>query len=268
MIKNDSKEQIIKQMYNTSLKDIGGLKDLSVLFKIIRLYFTDPNALDKSLNIHNEFDIRTERARKKVEWAIRISILQFSNQNHIDLIRNIFGANTPIQDKEISFYWHLALNDRLFRDISINVFSKAYYSGRAAISNDDIIAYLKEFIPKNADLQKNWSEETYYRIATKYLNLMSKLNFVSTGRIKSFKHIRPSSEAQILFLYIAQLFEPENGNILANKLLSLSFIPKEDFLNRLKRLSLKGYFNMNYTGSALNIELVHDYKGINDVLYN
>jgi len=50
--------------------------------------------------------------------------------------------------------------------------------------------------------------------------------------------------------------------------LPISFIPYEDIQDRLKKLSLKGLFNMNFNGVALNIELIHSYKGICDVLYN
>ena len=50
---------------------------------------------------------------------------------------------------------------------------------------------------------------------------------------------------------------------------NFGFIPSEkDSQDRLKTLSLKGFFNMNANGVALNIELIHSYKGICDVLYN
>ena len=35
---------------------------------------------------------------------------------------------------------------------------------------------------------------------------------------------------------------------------------------KLKKLSLKDYFNMDFNGVDLNIELTHSYKGICDVL--
>lgn len=97
---------------------------------------------------------------------------------------------------------------------------------------------------------------------------MSKLGFVSSGRIKTFIHVRPSSEAQVVFLYFAKLYSPNASNILTNELLPISFIPSEDIQERLKRLSLKGLFNMNFNGVALNIELIHSYKGVCDVLYS
>ncbi len=97
---------------------------------------------------------------------------------------------------------------------------------------------------------------------------MSKLGFVSSGRIKTFSHIRPSSEAQVVFLYFAKLYSPNASNILNNELLPIRFIPSDDFQERIKKLSLKGFFNMNFNGIALNIELIHSYKGVCDVLYN
>ena len=79
---------------------------------------------------------------------------------------------------------------------------------------------------------------------------------------------RLSAEALVLFLYFARLHQPFENNLLENKFLALCFVSKEDLKDRLKKLSLKGYFNMTFNGTALNIELVHSYKGICDALYN
>lgn len=271
MMKNNDNEEtnlIVSDVYDTTVKDIGGLKDYSLIFNIIEAYFQNSDLLDVRLNQQNEFDIRTEKTRKKVEWAINKSILRFMNQDHKDLVETIFRQKTPFQDKKFAFFWQFALSNRLFREISVQVFSKVYYSGRAVISNDDIIAYINEFLRNNPTLGLNWAEETIYRIATKFLNLMTKLDFVSSGRSKEFKHIRPSSEAQVIFLYFAKLFSPNTNNILTNELLPISFIPSDDVQVRLKKLSLKGFFNMNFNGVDLNVELTHSYKEICDVLYN
>jgi hypothetical protein len=76
------------------------------------------------------------------------------------------------------------------------------------------------------------------------------------------------SRRQHLFLYFAKLYDPGTNNILNNELLPLSFMVTEDIKDRLKKLSMKGFFNMDFNGVALNIELTHSYKGICDVLYN
>lgn len=253
--------------YDTTIKDIAGLKDYSLIFNILEAYFNDSNSTNTLINEENEFDIRTVKTRTKVNWAINKSILQFVSEDHKDLASKVFQEQIPQQDKKFAFFWHFCLNNRLFREITIYVFSKVYLSGRAQISQEDIIAYIKDISDKNDPSKPNWSEETVYRLATKYLSLMTKFDFVTSGRIKSFNHIRPSTEAQVLFLYFAKLHAPNVSNILDNELLPTSFIAIEDIQDRLKKLSMKGFFNMSFNGAALKIDLIHTHKEICDALY-
>lgn len=254
--------------YNTAINVIGGLKDCNVIFKAIDSHFSQFDSLKDLVNQRNEFNLRTERSRTRIEREVRKAFLQFENEDHCELIHGIFSDRVPLRDKELVLVWQFSLNNVLFREITSKVFIKTYLSGRASISKEDITAYLKEFLLQNEALQIEWSENTINTLSSKYLNLMSKLGFLTTGRVKSFIHVRPSSEAQILFLYFAKLFPASGNNILINELLPLSFIPQEDIQDRLKKLSLKGFFNMNFNGVALNIELIHSYKGVCDVLYN
>lgn len=252
--------------YNTTIKDIAGIGDITLLYD----FLSDQNSLsDNSETLQSTtitLGVRTEKTTSKVLWAIKKTLLVYYGEEHKELIIDLFSKNIPSEDKAFIFFWHFSLMNKLFRDISVNVFSTVYYSGRVSISQDDIIPYIKEIKGKSG--QPLWSDSTIYRLATKYLSLMTKLNFVETGRIKYFKNIRPSSEAQILFLYFAKLYTQDASNILNNKLLPLSFIPIEDLNNRLKKLSIKGFFNMNFNGVNLNIELTHNYKRICDALYN
>ena len=231
-------------------------------------HFSPSDTLKKLVNQRNEFNLRTEKSKIRIERAIRKAFLQFVNQAHQDLIQGIFTDRVPLQDKELVLVWQFALNNRLFREITSTVFVKIYASGRGGISKDDITAYLKEFLGQKKSLQLTWSQTTITTLSTKYLNLMTKLGFLTAGRLKTFRPIRPSSEAQVLFLYFAKLFAPNSSNILTNELLPISFIPLEDIQDRLKKLSLKGLFNMNFNGISLNVDLTHSYKGICDALYN
>ncbi|CAM3975650.1 DUF1819 family protein [Bacillus anthracis] len=255
-------------VYDTAINVIGGLRDITVIFKAIDSHFSQSDSLEELVNQRNEFNLRTEKSRTRIEREIRKGFLQFKNEDHQELIKGIFSERVPLRDKELILVWQFALNNRLFREITSRVFVKTFYSGRTSISKDDIGAYLKEFLLQNESQQISWSENTINTLSTKYLNLMSKFGFLSSERVKSYKHIRPSSEAQVLFLYFAKLFSPSTSNILTNELLPISFISSEDIQNRLKKLSLKGFFNMNFNGVALNIELTQSYKGVCDVLYN
>jgi hypothetical protein len=254
--------------YNTAINVIGGLKDWSVVFNAINAHFSQHDSLEEFVNQRNELNLPTEGSRTRIGREVRNGFLCFLNEDHEVLIKSIFSERVPLQDKELVLLWQFALNNRLFREITLRVFVKTYYSGRTRISKEDVIAYLKEFLQVKESIQLRWTESTIHMLATKYLNLMSKLGFLCSGRVKTFNHIRPSSEAQVLFLYFMKIYSPGKSNILTNELLPMSFISSEDTHDRLKKLSMKGFFNMNFNGVDLNIELTHSYRGVCDVLYN
>jgi len=254
--------------YDTTLNVIGGLRDFDVIFKAIDSYFSPDDSFKDLVIQRNEFNLRTEKSRVRIERAVRHGFLQFKGQDHKYLIQCAVQNNISLQEKELILLWQFALNNRLFREITTGVFCKVYFSGRASLTKDDIIAYLKDFLSENSELGIRWSENTINTLSTKYLNLMTKLNFLTAGKVKCFRHIKPSSESLILFLYFAKLHEPQVSNILKNEMIPLSFVTPEDINNRLKKLSNKGFFNMDFNGATLNIELTHSYKGICDALYN
>jgi len=254
--------------YDTSINVIGGLKDCSVIYKAIESYFNENDSVHDLIGKRNEFNLRTDRSRTRIESAIRSSFLSFKNKKHQELFKELFSEKYSISEKELFLFWQFSLSNRLFREISTNVFLKTYFSGRIGLSKDDIIAYLKDFLSRNKKLKLDWSENTIETIATKYLNFMIKLNLLEGTRIKTFRHVRMSAESLVIFLYIAKLQNPKRKNILKNEILSLSFIPAEDIPERLKKLSMKDYFKFDYNGVSLNIELIHNFKGICDVLYN
>lgn len=256
------------EIYNTAINVIGGLKDCSVIFKAIEAHCANQMTLKEMINEQNEFHLRTEKSKTRIEREVRNVFLRFLNDEHFIIIRDIFCDKVPQQDKQIVLLWQFAINNRLFKEITSQVYIKAYFAGRSSISKHDIIGFLKELIHKNASLQNSWSEITINTLATKYLNLMSKLGFMDTGRIKTFKLVKPSSEATVLFLYFAALYSNQSNNIFNNEFLPLSFISTDELHNRLKKLSIKGYFDMNFNGVSLNIELKHSYKGICNVLYH
>lgn len=254
--------------YDTTINVIGGLRDCSVIYKAIDSYFSTEDSVRDLVSGRNEFHLRTERSRTRIERAVKRSFLQFINQDHRDLIQCLFQSRISLPEKDLILFWQFALNNGLFREISSRVFVKVYFSGRASISKEDITAYLKEFLNQNKQLDLKWSENTVNTLSTKYLNLMTKLNFLEGVRTKSFKHIKTSAESLVIFLYFARLHTPQTSNVLGSEIQPLSFVTPEDIIDRLKKLSLKGFFNMNYNGAALNIELTYSYKGICDALYN
>ena len=248
--------------YDTSINVIGGLKDCSIIHQAITSFFDNGNAFDEK-----NTRLRTERSRMRIEHAVKEGFLKFHNQDHRDLIKSLFQNSAPGNELELVLYWQFALNNSLFRVVSSDLFMKTYFSGRTGIGKDDVVAYLKEIVPHDVEMKPKWSENTISTLATKYLNLLTKLNLIEGGRVKLFRYVKPTSEQIVIFLYFAKLFEPGNSDISTNGFLPLSFVPQEDFHRRLKRLSLKGLFNMDMNGVALKVELTYGYKEICDVLY-
>jgi len=255
------------QHYDTSINIIGGLRDMGVIFKAVAAHFDDEDSLHDLIIGRNGFDLRTEKSKKRVLSAVEIAFLDFLNDDHEAMFRTIFSSSYQVANKEIILFWQYALLNRLFREISTNVFAKYYLSGKTQISKDDIIGYLKELLAENNELASRWSETTVQTISTKYLNIMNKLGFVEGSRVRTYRHITIADETLVLFLYFSRLYDTKK-NILKNGFLPLAFVNSDDLLARLKKLSLKNYFDMNFNGIDLNIELRHSYSGICDVLYN
>jgi len=255
------------EQYDTSINVIGGLQDLSIIDQAFQYFFTHGESVGSIIPKEN-FDLRTERSQQRVERGIRSGFLQFRDSQHKSLIHGLTNKSLPLQDRNLILFWQFALNNRLFREISESVFIQVYYSGRAVLPKEEIIAFIKEIIHQNPDLDLGWSEITILTLARKYLNFLTKLGFLEGAQKKFFTNIPVSTEAIVSFLYFAKIADPKQRNMFKNSFLSLSMIPKDDMVNRLKRLSIRGYFEMDYNGVDLNLNLTHSEKEVGDVLYD
>jgi len=255
------------EKYDTAINVIGGIKDYSVLFKVVHSYFDETDSVNQLIYQRNEFNLRTAKSRERIEKAINKSLLSFKNLDHQALIDGVLKDYIPLPDRQLILFWHFALNNRLFREISTQVFTRLFYSGRASINKNDIIAYFKEML-STTDHEINWSETTINTLSTKYLNLMTKLGFLSPKRNKLFETIKPSSQAVIIFLYFARLFDADHQNLLDNPFLPLMLISRDEIGDRLKKLALKGLFEMNFDGVSLNVDFIYPYQEISHALYD
>ena len=255
------------EQYDTSINIIGGLQDLSIIEHAFHYFFTHDEQ-EGSIIPKENFDLRTERSQLRVERGIRNSFLHFGDSQHKVLLQNLFERRLPLQDRNLILFWQLSLNNRLFREISEHVFVPVYWSGRSVLPKDEIIAFIKELVHQNPELDLRWSEITIITLARKYLNFLTKLGFLEGAQKKFFSTIPISTEAIITFLYLARTANPGQRNLLKNSFLKLSMIPKDDLVTRLKRLSMKGLFEMDYNGVDLNLELTLEAGEVANVLYH
>jgi len=135
MIRTNNTQKLGK--YDTTLNVIGGLKDCNVIYRAIASYFSDTDSIKALISDRNEFNLRTERSRTRIESAVRVAFFNFKNQDHLDLLHGIFIDTIPLSEKELILFWQFALSNRLFREISSQVFMKILHidSGRAIINS-------------------------------------------------------------------------------------------------------------------------------------
>lgn len=248
--------------YNTDINIIGSIPDYELIYKAIELFSTNNEELENLIIKDNQFDFRTEKSRKRFLAAVYSAFLDFVSDDHKELLINLFKSNLSIRSKQMILFWQFASTNKLFFEITKNVFIKSYFSGRVSLPKSDVVAFIKELVSKNDELKDAWSQNTIETIASKYLTILKKLELVEGTTKKSFKHIQLSNDELLILIYLIKTLEKENPNILNSQFLDFSFISKDSFLNRVKQLAKKDLFEMSFNGEQLKIELKTPYQGI------
>ena len=254
--------------YNSDINIIGGVPDYQLIFKAIELYTSGKDAMEDAIIKHNEFDFKTENARKRFLAAVTSAFLNFQNEDHEELITTLFTHSMSLETKQLILFWQFCLTNRLFFEISRDVFVKNYFSGRVSLPKEDVVAYMKDLIANTPELKDKFTEITISTIASKYLTVLKKLNLIEGRQKKTFKHIQVSNDALVIFLHLLKAIDPAGSDILKNKYLSLSMVSLNSFGERVKQLAKKDLINMSFNGVALKIETIHTNKGIGNVLFN
>ena len=254
--------------YNSNINIIGSIPDYQLIFKAIELYVSGKEAIEDAIVKHNEFDFKTEKARKRFLSAVNSTFLNFQNKEHEALITTLFAHSPSLETKQLILFWQFSLSNRLFFEISRDVFIKNYFSGKVAFPKEDIIAYLKDLIANTPELKDKFTEKTIDKIASKYLTVLKKLDLIEGRQKKTFKHIQVSNDALLIFLYLLKTIDSIGSDILQNRYLSLSLISSESFVERVKQLAKKDLINMSFNGVELNVELKQHDKGIENVLFD
>lgn len=254
--------------YNSDINVIGGIPDYQLIFKAIELHSCGKVVMEDAIVKRNEFNFKTENARRRFLAAVTSTFLDFKNKDHEELITSIFALNISLKTKQLTLFWQFAFNNRLFFEISRDVFLKSYFSGRVSLPKEDIIAYIKELMANEPELKEKFSDKTVDTIASKYLTTLKKLDLIEGKQKKLFKHIQVSNEALVIFIHLLKAIDPTGSDMFKNEFLPLLMISNESFLERVKQLAKKDFFNMSFNGVALKIEPIHNTKGVSSVLFN
>lgn len=253
--------------YNTDINIVGSIPDYHLIYKALPLLISKDDKLTQILVKDNEFNLRTEKSRKRFLSALNSA---FVGDN--DLVNEFIGSvliEKELDDKSkaIFLFWVFSINNELFRELNNKLFLKYYYQGRAEFPAKDVEAYLKDLINRTEDFQGRWSENTISTIASKYLTTLKKLNLLEGTQKKSFCFIRVSDELIVFLIHIYTLLEQQGSNFLEHEFSQWMFISKDSILERLKKIGKKDWIKMNYTGSALRVESGFNNNSIIDGIF-
>jgi len=242
---------------NTDINILGGMPDWNLL-----LYFYKKERDDFNGDLLTT--IKTHKSIKRFEKAIKSSLLNFNNKKNKFLYDSLILSEGITKDALLFIFWNMSLNNELFHALNTNVYFKAFYNGRVAIRNDEVIAYINDVKPKEPLLQK-WSDSTIKTTASKYLTLLKKFNLLAGKQTKNIVHPFLNDKMFVIFIYWLVAID-DNTNVLQSEWLNYGFMEKVLFLERIKKKTFSEYFNIYFTGDRLKFETKVEYNKIYEVI--
>ena len=240
---------------NTDINILGSLTDWDLISWLSNREKIDP--IDKL----NKFQFTSIKTTKSFNTTIKVlndNYLTFDS-SEIENLSHHFLKTTGITNESLIFlFWNASSNNRLLFYLNERVYFPAFFSGRLAIKNDEVVACIKDLRQKEDDLKK-WSESTLTTTSSKYLTLLKKFGLMEGSVRKRIVHPYLTDELFILFIYWISA-KSEKSNLINSPWLPYCFSEKQAFLDRLLQKKFSKYFNVVYTGDKLSVEPLMPYE--------
>ena len=248
--------------YNTDINIIGSIPDYHLIYIALPLLLDNQKELETILVANNEFDLRTEKSRKRFLSALNSAFV--SKNKVIDELASSLMLHFKNDEnaQALFLFWLFSINNKLFFELNRDLFLRYYFQGRAELPKESVIAYIKDLISREDELKGKWSEITIETIASKYLTILKKLKLLEGNQKKKFTLVRVSDELLAVFIHLIDLSKNRKGNFLEDDFLGFTFIPKENILDRLKRIGKKDWVKLNFNGVSLQVEPVFNNNNI------
>lgn len=190
--------------------------------------------------------------------------MYYKNENIDELVTSVLNSERLSADSLLMLFWNTSTNNELFHYLNIHVFFLAFYSGKLLLKKEDVIACIMDLREKEEQL-KSWSPETIDTVARKYLALLKHFNLLTASLSKKILHPYLNDRMFVLFVYWLKA-QDNLSNILNSEWLKYSFCDQSVFTDRLMLKKYKDYYNFTFTGDKLNIETIHSFKTIYNVI--
>lgn len=232
--------------YNSTVNVIGGVPDYMSMIDFINCECGYGNS--------DTFNFRTAKATSRFKKAVVDAFISFESDEHRQLfLEALNSSDFSNEEKMIIMFWQFLFCNRLFAEVTDNVFLRALYSGRTSISASDVEAFIKHLkIQSPEDMP--WSDSTIKTTASKYLTVLKKFGFAD-GKIQ--KAINAPHISSSLFVYLvkfALLAYPENDD-LNNPMFRFSFLDNQSIINRLKTIEYIPLWDIAQIANEVTITL-------------
>lgn len=241
------REKIVK--YDSDINILGGVPDYAVMLDFISEYTGQKPESERA------FTFRTHKTFNRFLAAIKVSILQFANDDQKDMFLFAIGSdNFSLKEKLLVLFWQLVYGNALFAKVTKDVFMKAVYQGRSSLSAIDILSLL-HYIKETESGELNWSEETLKITASKYLTILKKMDLVDGKTTKEICHPIITGQLFVYFVRWMIVTCPENRT-LENPFAVFSFMDKKTIIERLKKVEYLSLWQISQMGEDVTIDLI------------
>ena len=254
-------------MYNTHINAVAGIPDYQIIMDVIGK-FAEGRSKDDVHDLmctQNIYGIRTEKSRERFFYAIWGVFLQFHSDDHQTLVYRLFQQDELPAVKKMALVFQFAVNNDMFRDLSRDVLVKLYHAGRLTANKAEFIAYLYELKERHPEVGK-WSTSTLETLASKYLTFLKKIDWLKGKVKKEFTAITPDDVTLIYMIYFLEALHGKESNLLLNPYVPLLMMGEAHLIDRLKTLSLEGFWTVATLGYDLNVDVTYSYEEIVDVI--
>ena len=241
------------QGYHGVYINLAAIGDISILINTLKLFpeFDDIEELEQYFIETNPFHYSTRASRGRHFRSIKKLLLKSYNEKHKNLLTLVADAEINQSLYKLILYLQVGLNSKLFREITLEVFAQKKRQGALKLTKHTINNHILENVPE----AKEWSESTVERLGTRYLSLMYMFGFIEGDERQKIAIYSPSSRQLAYAVYLDQCITDNPFINYEGPVFQLLFLNNyESFVNRLKDLSLDGFFDLEIAGGDIKVK--------------
>lgn len=250
----ESYEELFQdQEYHSLYTNLAMIGDPSILVRTLKLFseFNDIDQFQTHFIEDNPFHYSTRSYRQRLFTSIKKLILGTYNDAHRQLLTRLGTVNLNQSFYKLALYLQVGINSRLFREITLEVFSKKKRQGALKITKHSI----EDFVLENTPVSEEWSDTTLNRLGSRYLTLMYMLGFIEGEDRQKISVFSPSRQQLAYTVYLDQCLTEGPYIRMEAPIFQLLFLHDyEGFLNKLKDLSLDGFFDLEVAGGDVKVQ--------------